>query len=198
MKTPLNIGFKGDRDYLQGPDILNETMLWLEQHHAPDNISKIDFSFHRMAKTALVLFNEKMNNHYEPVAECSYLSDGAAKNVYLYESGNPVLERYLYDEDAICKDFQINKDAKSGSLRSAPHFTDIEIWVALTKALHKKTLPEIKGKWLFVRGRFPSYKHSTKSAEKQLRIAANFQNRLTRTVLTSDGDFSGEIFFSVI
>jgi hypothetical protein len=198
MKTSLNLKFKGERDYLQGPDILNETMLWLEQNHVPQKISKIDFSFHRMARNGLALHVEKKDSLGEPVAECSYLSGTEARHVYLYESGNPITERYPYDESLICKDFNINVAEKSGSLKTDLPFTDIEIWVSLTKALHQKTLPEIKGKWLFVRGRFPFYERSSRGTEKHLHIAANFQNRLTRTVLTSNADFSGEIFFSTI
>jgi hypothetical protein len=198
MKEQLNLNFKGERNYLQGPDILNETMLLLEQYHQPQKITKIEFSFHKMARSGVELHDHKSADLGEHLAECTYLSGMEAHHVYLYESGNPVLGRYPYDEGLICKDFQIDVTAKRGSLESNPAFTDMEIWIALTKALHQAVLSDVKGKWLFVRARLPEYKYTANYSERSLQIVSNFQNLLTRTKLFAHGNTVGEIFFSII
>jgi len=198
MKKRLNLQFKGERNYLHGTDMFNETMAFLEHHHPSSEPSTIDFSFHRMAKTALDLYDSPQSGLGEHVAECSYTIGSKRFKVYLYESGDEVSDRYPYDEEEITRDFEINVSGRYGILRTVPEYTDVEIWVALTKELHQKALPEITGKWLFVRGRFPSYVRLTQSKERSLRMISNFQNRLTRTELLLDGKRAGEIFFSVI
>ena len=202
MNTPLNLRFNGNRDYLQGPDMFNETMSWLTQHHSPQKITKIEFSFHKMVKSTVNLSDEKQEDRGEYAAECTYLVGTEPQHIYLYETGNAVLGRYPYDEDLICKDFLIDPSDKSGCLYGAPkgntRFTDIEIWVALTKALHQQVLSEVKGKWLFVRARFPAYLQETNYRKRRLQIISNFQNLLTRTKLYGDEKAVGEIFFSVI
>lgn len=198
MKVPLHLRFKGNRDYLQGPDILDATIAVLDAEYGATALSEIDFSFHRMARRTLTVSDEHYPELGDPVAECAYSIEEDRRKVFLYETAESVMERYPYDEDLICHDFQINQEDQSGVLIGSPAFSAIEIWVALTKDLHQKALPEIKGKWLFVRGRFPGYSKNAKVGERRLKIVSNFQNKMTRTELFADGVKAGEIFFSVI
>jgi len=202
MNTLIDLKFKGERTYLHGTDMFNESMSWLTRHHAPLKISKIEFSFHKMVKSSLELSDEKQDGRGEYVAECTYLAGAEPRHIYLHETENPVSGRYPYDEELICKGFLVDVADKSGCYKSSheknPGLTDIEIWVALTKALHQQALPEIKGKWLFVRARFPTYLQKMNYKERRLRIVSNFQNLLTRTKLYAEGEPVGEIFFSRI
>ena len=197
MRIPLNLQFKGDRDYLTGADMLNATVAILQQGNR--DVSRIDFAFHRMARNALVLSSEDSSDcSQDKVAECSYELEGKNRRVFLYETLEPVLGSYPYDEESIARDFEIFPEDLSGVLVGNPGFTNIEIWVALTKALHQKSLSEIPGKWLFVRGHFHTYAPDMDWRERRLRIVSNFQNKLTRTELHADGCLVGEIFFSII
>ena len=198
MKQRLNLEFKGERDYLQGPDMFNATLNFLVKEHARDEITNIDFSFHRMARRAVDLYCEQQTSLGKAVAECSYSRQGALKKVYLYESEEPVSGRYPYDESRICRDFTIDTASATGSVTGELGFSEIEVWVALTKALHQGALSEVKGKWLFVRAKFPKFVQHPIVRERVLTIISNFQNRLTRTQLVADGVPVGEIFFSII
>jgi hypothetical protein len=197
MKHRLNIDFKGERDYLQGPDIFNATLGYLVEKQVCDEVTQVDFSFHRIARNALDLYDEVQPGFDKPVAECSYTSQGVPRKVYLYESGETVSGRYPYDESQICRDFRIDVAMAMGSIYGDFRFSEIEVWVALTKALHLSVLSEVRGKWLFVRGKFPSALQTFVAGERTLRIVSNFQNRLTRTLLFCDGIQVGEIFFSI-
>ena len=198
MKHRLNIDFKGERDYLQGPDMFNSTLGYLVEKQACDEVTQVDFSFHRIARNALDLYDEVQPGFGKPVAECSYTSQGVPGKVYLYESGEAVSGRYPYDESQICRDFRINVATATGSISGDFRFSEIEVWVALTKALHQEVLSDVKGKWLFVRGKFPKSLQVSNVGERTLRISSNFQNRLTRTLLFFNGMPTGEIFFSII
>jgi hypothetical protein len=198
MKIPLSLRFKGNRDYGHGTDILDATLESLESHYGTQELTQIDFSFHQMARRVLMVVDAEHPELGKPVAECAYSIREDRHKVFLYETSESITERYPYDEDLICWGFQIHEEDRSGTLMGNPSFSSIEIWVALTKELHQKALPEIKGKWLFVRGRFPSYLKTSEAQERRLRIVSNFQNKLTRTELFADGVKAGEIFFSVI
>lgn len=198
LNKKLDLSFKGNRDYLHGTDIFNQTLMWLEELHAPLTISAIDFSFHRLAKHALTAYSTQQPDLGDPVAVCSYRFGVERAKTYLYETSDDVLGRYLYAEDDITQNFQVSSELLSGVLYGDPTFSDLEIWVALTKALHQRALPELKGKWLFVRGRFPCFLHKTVRKSRSLRIVSNFQNCLTRTELCFDGEIAGEIYFSLI
>jgi hypothetical protein len=70
--------------------------------------------------------------------------------------------------------------------------------VAMTKAMHQKVFPQLKGKWLFVRGRFPQFVQHSPAKERSLVIAASFNDKLTRSETFLDGVKSGEIYFSIV
>jgi hypothetical protein len=198
MKQRLNIQFKGERNYLHGTDMFNATLEYLSTQDSSKEVTDIEFSFHQLAHSALDLYNEMQANHGKPVAECSYSIKGVPGKVYLYESGDVVSGRYPYDESQICRNFIIQTDKATGSVVGEFRFSEIEVWVALTKALHLGVLSEVKGKWLFVRGKFPGSIQNLGTGERTLRIISNFQNRLTKTLLFRGGVKVGEIFFSII
>jgi hypothetical protein len=83
-------------------------------------------------------------------------------------------------------------------LRGKAPYSDIELWVAMTKALHYKAFAQSKGKWLFVRGRFPEYVRQAPANERALVIAASFHDKLTRSEALVDGVKVGEIYFSIV
>lgn len=198
MKTRLELSFKGERKYLQGPDIFNETLLFLSQKYSPLDVLNIDFSFHRMARTAVDIYDSPQANLGDPVAVCAYRLEGKKQKVYLYESSDVVEGRVVYNEDEIVEGFIIDLQNMSGVLKNSVAYTDIETWVSLTKALHQRALANLNGKWLFVRGRFPKFVPKSHSSMWCLKIVSNFQNTMTRTELSFGDDAVGEIYFSII
>lgn len=198
MKNRLELSFKGDREYLHGTDIFNETLSLLSKKYAPLEVLNIDFSFHHLARTSLDLYEIAQTGLGDPAAVCTYRVDGIKHKVYLYENSKIVEGRYSYNEEEIGRDFVIDPLTLSGVLAAPAAYTDIETWVALTKVLHQRALADLKGKWLFVRGRFPKFVSKSHSSMWCLKIVSNFQNTLTRTELSFGDEVVGEIYFSIV
>ncbi|MEW6133717.1 MAG: hypothetical protein AB1591_11235 [Pseudomonadota bacterium] len=192
----MNFQYKGSRDYIHGTDIFNETLAWLSGRKG--EVRDIDFTFHRVAAKQLKLVPGPLPEGVEPVAACAFKSAEGREKAYLVETEQAVAGRYPYDEDEIVGAMAFDLDGRKATLRAQTGYSDIEVWVAMTKALHYKVFPQLEGKWLFVRGRFPAYERHTAAQERVLAIAASFNDKLTRSEAWQDGVKVGEIFFSIV
>jgi hypothetical protein len=190
------IEFKGARDYLHGTDIFNQTLTWLETQHA--SVKDIDFAFHRLATRQLVAVIGSVPAGAEAVAVCSYTAGERRERVFLVETEQEVMGRYPYPEDEIASKMDIDTEARCGVLHDDVGFSNIEVWVAMTKSLHYKVFSHLSGKWLFVRGRFPQYMRQSGSGERSLTIVSSFNDKLTRSEAMLDGVKVGEIYFSIV
>lgn len=196
IEKKLTLKYKGERNYLHGTDMFNEILTWLNGQK--QDLTDIDFAFHSLAIHQLKVVSGQLPDEIVPVAVCSFSSGGARESVYLLETDQLVEERYSYPEDEIVKLMEIDLSAKKGVLIGEMSYSDIEVWVAMTKALHLRVFQDLKGKWLFVRGRFPKYVLHSSATERSLVITAFFNNKLTRSEVFLDGVKSGEIYFSIV
>lgn len=192
----LDLKFKGDRNYLHGTDIFNSTLNCLSTQY--EKIENIDFAFHRQANKQLKLVLSDSSLEEGAASVCSFTADGVRKRAGLYETPCVVTERYPYPEDDIVSAMEIDVAGRKGELQGDVVYSDIEVWVAMTKALHYRVFSQSKGKWFFVRGRFHEYTASSVAKRRQLVIASSFNDKLTRCELLQDGAKFGEIYFSIV
>jgi len=194
----LDLAFKGERTYLHGTDMYNAILDFLGARHGRDGISGLDVSFHRMARRAVDLHDAPCPEAGQPVAVCAYRAGTDVRRIYLYESGDEVQGRRPYDEASLVAGMDTDRATLSGVWPGPSPYSDVEVWVALTKGLHQRVLPDLRGQWLFARGQFPRVRRESGPGERRLRIVSNFQNRLTRTTLHHDGQDAGVIYFSLV
>ncbi len=195
-RHPLQLQFKGDRNYLQGPDIFASVLSRL-QTLAGDKVTDIDFSFHRMASRAVDLVLAEEGKDLDPVAVCQYSIGNAKQRAYVVEADGPVQGRYEYPEQELVDAMTIDVERRICALQRDLPYADIEIWVAMTKALHQKVFTNLKGKWLFVQGALSVYE-AEGSGPRELSIKSNLNNKLTRSEAIRGGRKIGEIYFSII
>lgn len=193
-RHPLQLRFKGERNYLQGPDIFDAVLSRIPN----DSVTDIDFSFHRMAHRAVDLVFGEQGKDLDPVAVCHYSAAGVRQQAYVIETDMPIEGRSEYPEHEIVAAMEIDAERRVCGLKCDLPYTDIEIWVSMTKALHQKVFIDLKGKWLFVRGRFAMYNPKRDGGLRELSIKANFNNKLTRSEAVVGGRKVGEIYFSII
>mgnify|MGYP001060569978 CR=1 FL=1 len=196
FEQKMELKYKGDRGYLHGTDMYNETLTWLGCRR--EEIKDIDFTFHRLASSQLKAVYGAAPEGSEPVAVCTFTTGGVRERVHLVETDHAVSGRYPYPEDEIVSSMELDLAARKGVLQGETAYSDIEVWVAMTKALHYKVFPHLTGKWLFVRGRFPRYVRHSAASERTLVIAASFNDKLTRSEALLDGIKVGEIYFSIV
>lgn len=194
----LNLRFKGDRDYLHGTDMFNETMTCLQSEFGPDCLHDIDFSIHHLARSQLSMHGQPPSAGIDPVAVCAFTTSTGRHRKYLVETDEPVGSRYAYPEDEMVKTMEMDLNVRQGILRETTSYSDIEVWVAMTKALHYQVFPNLVGKWMFVRGRFTRYVGKTQANEQKIVISSCFNDKFTRSEILNDGVKAGDIYFSIV
>ncbi len=191
----LKLQFKGDRNYLHGSDIYNETLTWLQLNRG--NVQSIDFSFHLKASRRLFAIIGVLPEGIYPVAICFFTANGVREQLYVVETELDVIGRYQYPEEEISKQMEIDLLTRQCVLRGDFAHTDIELWVTMAKTLHNKVFPLISGKWWFVRARHPRYESRSQNLKRTLCIVSNFNNKLTRSEVYLGDLVAGEIYFAV-
>lgn len=190
--------FKGDRDYLQGADIFNAVREWLLLRHRPADVRRLDLSFRRLTSQRLEILDHVCPQGRPPVATVSCEVDGQVLRLWLFECGDMVQQRVPYDESRMTQGLEVDLAGRAARSEVFSPFSEMETWVALTKALHKACLPEVKARWVFARIVLPRGLDWPLDGVRQLIIEANWHHRLTRTRLERGGQRVGDMYFSVV
>lgn len=198
LSLPLEgMRFKGHRDYLQGADILHIALHALLRGRPLDTIRDIDLVFHAFARTGLTLCADAPPD-CEPKARLACRIEGMRSKFLLVEDGRPVTERHPYPEEQIVAVTAIDTTSAAATSSASVPFTNIERWVAMTKALHHAMYPDARGKWLFARAKLDAYQDTCPDqVEHRVGIQSDFGGKLTRSALTVGGREIGDIFFTL-
>ncbi|WP_340111711.1 hypothetical protein [Maribellus mangrovi] len=197
-KESIEVSFKGQRNYVQGPDIFNKVTDILAQKKI--HFLSISMTFNKMARTNIDLYlsdqkdslNKEHNAYFEVIKD---------ENVSLFgsivENGDPITSRNEYPEEEIFSLAKINKDSQTISLLETVEYSNTEIIVSLNKRLLQQLYPDKKGKWLFTR--FEVSGDITNSYKDMVLILKKNMNfKLTKTEILLDGESVGFIYFSMI
>lgn len=197
-KNVLRFCFKGERNYVQGPDIFNGLMRHCREVLQIPSPAKIDVSFHRQASKNLQAEHYIADVTEKPVEACvvfKYESNGERHWVVLTETAEAIGCRNPYDEDSLVSRCAIRGTDNSICLAGESPFTLIETIVAMNKALHLATIKGVR-KWLFVRAQFNRWGEQ-RGAAITVKIISNFNNKLTRSDVVVGGQHIGSIYFSM-
>lgn len=143
--APLRLGYKGQRNYLHGSDFFKSLNKWAqEEHGSAAFVSRL--SFRQMARTSCVVTTEAPkvglvgNGHLQ--------AQGAEIPFWLMETGQPIENRYDYDEEAVVAPLALDISGRQAVLEMVTA-TPIEEIIAATKKLSNQVAPLAEGKWLF-------------------------------------------------
>ena len=143
----LKLKFKGERDYIHGPDIFNVMYKQFEDDY---NIrpSKSKLLSRKMAKKQLGFTTKKIENHpFFSVFEAANKSEKII--YYLYELDEKINESIYYDEDDIVDNAIFNYSGKEAKILAYERYTISEISVALLKKLCTESVSN-SVKWIFI------------------------------------------------
>lgn len=147
-RWPLNLSYKGERNYIQGGDIYNAINTL-----APDLLSKRNaylrqIVFKKFCRRDPDVCLERPKNAKRLVAmgECASGTD-FKKPIWVVESDRFINNRYAFEEERIISSAEIVGERIS--LQSSIVYTPIEDVIILTKALTYKLIPKVAGKWVF-------------------------------------------------
>lgn len=190
--------FKGDRSYIQGPDIFN---LMMDVAKAQEQATNVRFSVHGFVCTprGRILFMESMKEFSGIAnlkARCQFDLDGKTHWLGLIEGSDEdnTGERYPYNEELIIKECRL--EGETIQLEAVSPFTFIESIVAMNKHLLQKLFPDATGKWIFTR--LDLARISAAHEGIRLKFVSNLNFRLTKSEVWVGDDKLGDIYFSVV
>lgn len=202
MKTiPISFTFKGERTYIQGPDIFNKIIDNLEE----GKITDVRFTAHNFIQVPqgsmfLSENSEEISKLAEVNTRCQLKVNGINKWVVVnadnrFKSGSGVdIAREEYDEDKVtekCSIVDENIRIDSGS-----PYSFMETIVSMNKHLHKDLFPDVSGKWVFTRIDLEQFVETATNITLKLKHNLNF--RLTKSDVFVGEDKVGVIYFSLL
>jgi len=194
MKEAFDLEFcyKGSRDYVHGTDIFTKLLL------IPNNdLKKIDIAFHDITINNMTFTTNKPINNQVNVTFRA-LDNQKPIKFYGVENNKTISCRYPYEEDKIVKNSTVDPKTESIILNTPTEYSFIEHIVAMNKALLEELYRNKKGKWYFTRLQLHKNIDMAKIQSLKLVLNANFQFKLTKTVIIVDGENIGYIYFSLI
>ncbi len=186
--------FKGNRTYIHGTDLFQGVCDFMGSRSA-GYLKEMSFRLFG-DKQCAIQFSPPNSSEARVISQGRWHDTGAGSDVkfWVIEQGDPVENRYEFDEDALCAGASIDEDKIQHSCN--PAFLLIENIVALTKLFHNSQLPLDSGKWVF--GQIILQEPLPESCETiQIENYQNIKNRFSRNRVLLDGQQVGEIRFIV-
>lgn len=192
--TRLNFCFKGERTYVQGPDIYNEVTERLR-----DDMREGDFelSFHGLVRTDVELSETKPQDKEALKFVCKYVSrDNRPKILFGVAGNQPVTRKVAYCEEEIRNRATLRPETKEIELTMPSPYSFSENAVALNKYLLEVLFPAAAGKWIVTRIHIK--KMSGEIYPLKLVLKENFNFMLIKTEMTINGELIGFLYFSLV
>jgi hypothetical protein len=197
----LALEFKGERDYVHGTDLFNRMNLALIRDFGMRDVRDLSLSIHRMTGSNLILSllqRDEEPVEQRPIARMAFHNESRAWKLIATEDETVVTARKSYNEEPVQRAAIFNRDRSALRVEERLDYSDIELWVSQNKRLLQLMYPERTGQWLFVRGEFSRYTHTSTYGYSELRLLHNFNFRLTKSEITVDGISCGFIYFSMM
>lgn len=196
----LKLVFKGERNYVHGTTMFDETVRLLsDAGYKP--LNAIQFLIHKMISTNLKLVVEPYREAAPAsgdVAVMRFAADGQSMQACVKLQDGMPETRMPYDESAVSNDCEI--DAATRSIRLLNDgfgFSQIEVLVSMNKALHLAVLEKpADTSWVFCRWDSPAWPLPGDLSGVTVTLKQTLGTRLTRANIELDGQMLGQIYFS--
>lgn len=196
-KQAFDIPLKGERDYIQGPDLFNLAVQTLsEAGEGPAD--EFELAFHRMAHRQVALVWDTDVAPEDAFAVGSRLRDGQRDRFWMTELAAPLGNRQPYPEDRIVAQMSFDDEFRTARLEPGFAYSDMELWVSMIKAMHQRRFAGADGKWVFVRAKLWTYDPNHAPAVLCAELTATLGTKLTRNVVYLDEQKIGDVFFALM
>lgn len=183
MDKILNFKFKGNRNYIQGPDMFDEIMNTLDGWNNFDECS-INISQMTNRQLRFTEYDDAVKNNQVKVAQFrGSKSKESTKSFSLVETEEEVKDSYPYSEDRIVDNCKLSE--KSLTIPRMEEFTVIELLVAANKNLLNQLFNDVNGKWVFTKFQSSNLKELNEATTFQLvfkKALGNFKLTVTEII----------------
>ena len=198
MRRRIDFCFKGERVYIQGPDLVEGTMREVLSGEATGQVSNLVFVMNRLTGRNLdLVIDEEAPLDRVPVARLSFEAHGVPRRGSLLERADRPAGRRPYDEHELRTGCRMDLPARAVMLQRASPLTPIETLVAMTKALHLALYPASSGQWLFARLEAPTWPLGEPGSGLQIELRQALGTRLTKSAARLCGNTLAWIYFSL-
>lgn len=193
----LDFKYKGNRNYIHGTDIYTQVLNIFKEIYG--DVNDIKLSFHKIAKTNLDIEIIRKGNKGFDYSEYAFIMELSNNSGEYLVVGRPSSEtikgRYPYDEEKIVETCILSNDEKWIHLKERLPYHNIEIIVAMNKALLIQLLPE-PGKWYFGKLHVHQDINKIDSENIKIQLIRNIGSKITKSLISINGQPLGEIYFT--
>ncbi|BEK05896.1 hypothetical protein [Campylobacter jejuni] len=187
----LNFNFKGERNYIQGPDVYNALLPLINQ----DSCKNFDLSFHQIMTQNILLSNEIPKNLEDLYFICKFQQSNIEQQIYgIKNIKSKPIQRYPYPEEQILENAKIDFNNKTISLNKATNFSFMEEIIALNKFLLQTIIQkETPGKWYF--SKLQTKRILKRSYPLMMQFKSNFNSLLVKSEIFTPDNGGGDFLF---
>lgn len=202
MKTietvPLELGYKGARDYLHGTDMYNAIMEHLDRVALQYLYSPVKMVIHEFSHNQCDMLYS-IGAERCPCPENARLEFYISDNIsgWLKETDRLVLARRPYPEDEIVANSRIEGQTILAVSDAPCSYSPIEVLVSLTKRLHL-IVRSGSARWAFTRLELQRPLQAGDSGSFQVELLQALGNRLTKSAVRVGNVPLGHIYFSAV
>jgi len=197
IRKQIHIPFKGNRTYIQGPDLYNAMLKELAGEQTHD----IRFSAHGfIRKNSCILYivdelSEVVDRLPLP-AQLKYRTAEEEKFIFIEEgdTSDTTPKRIGYDERLIQQLCRI--DEASISIVGTSPFSFIETVVSMKKEMLSQRYPDASGQWVFTKIELKN--RFEEQNELKVQILHNMEFRLIKSSLFYKSEKIGHLYFSLV
>ena len=193
---PLNLCYKGERDYIHSTDIYQELVSNLVE--SGESIKLFSLSIHKIIRNQCdIIVTESRENIDTKNKVAQFLIQKNVKILgYLSESNKVVNCRYEYNEELMENSIKIveNTIIQTEDISFKP----IELISYMTKILHNKLLPPYGKKWMFTKVETAELFNDANKNRYKIKLNNNFNNKLTKSEIIYSNKIVGHIYFSLV
>ena len=196
MRRRLDFAFKGERSYVQGPDIVDTALRAVLEIRGVGEVTNLVFAINRMTARSLDLVIDEQEPGDTAVASLGFESRRVKQRAVLVERPEQASARRPYNEDALRAACQIEVPARTIRLETPSLLTPLEAMVAMTKALHIALFPGKPGQWVFCRLEAPRWPLAVGDRHLAITLAHALGTRLTKSRASLGGELLAWIYFA--
>lgn len=192
--VPLDLAFRGNRDYVQGADIY-ESVVTTIRRVCGSVQGELKINMHSLARSGceLLLAPADVTLQRPESGRAEFVFGGW--HGWIAETGRPIVERIPYDEGHIARQCEITGSIIR-TIGKMPN-SAVEIVIGATKLLHQVLYPQVERKWIVSRIELQRVFTATDFA-MEVELLQNLNDRLTRSAIRCASEPLGHIFFSAI
>jgi len=196
----LEFCFKGTRTYVQGPDIFDAVIDKLKNNYDVNEITEIKYSAYEMLYSnadMLVTSNFNKDNYQKINSIITFKIENKKYYIIVIENENKIDCSHEYSEDIVRTKSIIN-DSKIEFI-NITNDSITEIVVSMDKYYFQETVTK-DGKWIVTKFEYKNLKdlNDIKNKKLGLELKNNFNNKLTKSIITIDNKAVGNLYFSLI